>query len=233
MADHDHDSRAFVRHYRKIYFTLLILLVISVAGPFLEIVWLTLITAFGIALVKANLVIQNFMQLRWEKRLVRWMLMGSLVLMALFVAGVAPDIMEHEGQGWVNVAAIETVRAGLPEEPDSTEEVGPEGVEVAGVDPTTGGFDAQRGYNTACAICHGEAGDGQGPAGVVLTPSPANFTDPVFWETRDADRIFAVIRDGAASVGGSTLMVAWSAVYDDEQIQALADYVQSFRPGGN
>ena len=48
-------------NYKKIYITLVILLAISVAGPHLGIVWLTLITAFGIALVKANLVVQNFM----------------------------------------------------------------------------------------------------------------------------------------------------------------------------
>ena len=38
-------------NYKKIYFTLLILLVISVAGPFFGHVVVTLITAFGIALV--------------------------------------------------------------------------------------------------------------------------------------------------------------------------------------
>ena len=99
---HEHGAE----HYRKVYLTLLVLLVLSVAGPFLGIVWVTLITAFGIALVKANLVIQNFMHLRWEKRLVKWVLISSLVLMALFVAGVAPDVMRHEGQNWVNVAQI-------------------------------------------------------------------------------------------------------------------------------
>ena len=46
-----HDSKAFVRHYRKIYFTLLILLIVSVLGPLIGIGWVTLITAFGIALV--------------------------------------------------------------------------------------------------------------------------------------------------------------------------------------
>ena len=62
-------------NYKKIYFTLLGLLVVSVAGPFLGIVWVTLMTAFGIALVKANLVIQNFMHLKSERRLIKWMLL--------------------------------------------------------------------------------------------------------------------------------------------------------------
>ena len=96
-------------NYKKIYFALLVLLVISVAGPFLEILWVTLITAFGIAVVKANLVINNFMHLKWERRIVKWVLATSLVLMALFFFGVAPDVMEHEGRNWENVAAKEYI----------------------------------------------------------------------------------------------------------------------------
>ncbi|MDA1095684.1 MAG: cytochrome C oxidase subunit IV family protein, partial [Chloroflexi bacterium] len=84
----NHDDGHHV-NYKKIYFILLGLLVVSVAGPFLGILWVTLITAFGIAFVKANLVIQNFMHLRWEKRLMKWMLTSSLILVALFLAGVA------------------------------------------------------------------------------------------------------------------------------------------------
>ena len=65
-------------NYTKIYITLVVLLCISVAGPHLGIFWVTLITAFGIALVKADLVIQNFMHLKVERRIVKWMLATSL-----------------------------------------------------------------------------------------------------------------------------------------------------------
>jgi cytochrome c553 len=64
----------------------------------------------------------------------------------------------------------------------------------------------------------------------MLDPAPADFTDPEFWAERDMDRIVQVIRDGAVSVGGSPLMVAWGASFSDEQIQALADHVATFRP---
>jgi caa(3)-type oxidase subunit IV len=228
MAEH-YDSKAFVRYYRKIYFTLLILLVVSVVGPFFGVVWITLITAFGIALVKANLVIQNFMQLKWEKRLVRWLLMTSVVLMALFVAGVAPDVLEHEGQLWVNEAAMAAVERGIDGEGVEGDRVGETEAELADVEP--GAFSAAGAFNLACAACHGQAGDGTGAAGMALDPPPANFTDPAFWETRDEERIFTVIRDGAAAVGGSPLMVPWRNSYDDEQIRALAEYVLGFRPG--
>jgi caa(3)-type oxidase subunit IV len=222
MSDHSghHDV-----NYKKIYFTLLFLLVVSIIGPEFGVLWVTLVTAFGIAVVKAYLVIENFMHLRWEKRLMKWMLTSSLVVMALMFFGIAPDVMKHEGRNWVNEAAIAATERGIAGYDDGVEE---ELVEVVEVEP--GVFNVQGQYNLACATCHGQAGDGAGPAGVALDPSPANFTDPAFWADRDRERIYTVIRDGAASVGGSPLMVAWNAAYDDEQIEALTDYVMGFQP---
>ncbi len=63
--------------YRNIYLLLLVLLVISVAGPFLGILWVTLLTAFGIAVVKANMVVQYFMHLKDERSIMKWVL-GAL-----------------------------------------------------------------------------------------------------------------------------------------------------------
>ena len=66
---------------------------------------------------------------------------------------------------------------------------------------------------------------------MVPAADTADFNELEFWAERDEERIFNVIRDGAASVGGSPLMVPWRNSFDDEQIQALADYViATFRP---
>lgn len=100
-------------NYTKIYLTLLVLLVVSVAGPFLGILWVTLVTAFGIAVVKAALVVRNFMHLKFERQIIVWVLAASLVLMALLFAGVAPDIMKHEGTNWVNISAQDAVERGI------------------------------------------------------------------------------------------------------------------------
>ncbi len=210
-------------NYKKIYFVLLGLLAVSVVGPLLGILWVTLITAFGIALVKANLVIQNFMHLKWERRLMKWMLMTSLLLMGLMVAGISPDVMSHEGTNWENLAAKAAVERGIDgEHADEETETEPVGVVGAGLTVAS--------MFGICATCHGVAGDGTGSAGLGLDPAPANFTDPTFWETRDMERIVGVIRDGGASVGGSSSMIAWSLSFEDEQIQALAEYVMTFRP---
>ncbi|SVD28055.1 uncharacterized protein METZ01_LOCUS380909 [marine metagenome] len=232
MSDHQehHDDGHHV-NYKKIYFTLLALLAISVAGPLvaelIDVAWmatlLTLITAFGIALYKAKLVIENFMHLKWEKRIMKWVLTTSLLLMALMFAGISPDVMNHEGNNWQNVAAVAAVARGIDSgEEEAVEEDAAPAVELA--------FNAESMFNIVCATCHGPEGQGDGPAGVALDPRPASFVDPEFWETRDMDRIVQVITNGAASVGGSPLMVAWSASFDEGQIQDFADYVMTFRP---
>jgi len=100
-------------NYPKIYLTLVILLAISVAGPLVGIRWVTLIAAFGIAVVKADLVVQNFMHLKTERRIAKYVLGAALALMALFWFGIAPDVMEHHGDNWVNDAAIAATARGI------------------------------------------------------------------------------------------------------------------------
>ena len=87
-------------NYVRIWAILVVLLCISVAGPFLGIPVVTLITAFGIAVVKAYLVAKNFMHLNVEKRLALYMLSTVLVFVFLFFAGTAPDVMRHDGWQW-------------------------------------------------------------------------------------------------------------------------------------
>ena len=97
----------------KVWAVLVVLLVVSVAGPFLEIGIVTLITAFGIALVKAYLVAKYFMHLDVEKRYVPYLLLTCLAFMVLLFAGTAPDVMEHRGRNWENTAAQEEVERAL------------------------------------------------------------------------------------------------------------------------
>ncbi len=88
-------------HYVKIWAILLCLLIVSILGPFLGIKAVTLLTAFGIAIVKAYLVAKYFMHLNVEPRYVVYLLTTMLAFMLLFFAGTAPDVMKHEGTNWV------------------------------------------------------------------------------------------------------------------------------------
>ncbi len=102
-------------NYVKIWAILLVLLVISVLGPEIGIQWVTMVTAFGIAIVKAYLVIKYFMHLTVEPKYVIYLLVAMLGFSALFVAGVSPDVMKHEGQHWENVAAKAHIERKLAE----------------------------------------------------------------------------------------------------------------------
>ena len=124
MAEHTHEDHEQA-HYVRIWAILVVLLIISVLGPivaphvafgFLKAWMITLMTAFGIAVVKAYMVAANFMHLNIEKRYISYLLATMLMFMLLFFAGVAPDVMKHQGQNWDNVAAKDEIERGLEEE---------------------------------------------------------------------------------------------------------------------
>jgi caa(3)-type oxidase subunit IV len=113
MSDHAHAEHAPHTNYVKIWAILCGLLVVSVLGPMLEIRAVTMITAFGIAFVKAYLVATRFMHLNLEKKLIPYMLGTMLAIMALMVGAMSPDVMKHEGARWENTAAKESVKRGM------------------------------------------------------------------------------------------------------------------------
>jgi caa(3)-type oxidase subunit IV len=108
MAEHvTHAEGHAPVNYIRVYQMLLVLLTISVLGPLIGIKVVTLITAFGIAVVKAYLVAKNFMHLNVQPRFVVYILGTTLVFMLLFFAGAAPDVMEDAGDNWVKPEVIQ------------------------------------------------------------------------------------------------------------------------------
>lgn len=100
-----------------------------------------------------------------------------------------------------------------------------------------GGFelkgDAAKGeaqYKTLCVSCHGEKGDGNGPAGAALTPKPTNFTDAANAARLTDEYTYKIIKDGGAANGRSPLMVSWSAALKDDELRNVAAYVLKFKP---
>jgi len=212
MSDHANEHEH--PNYVKTWGWLVVLLMISVAGPMLGIKVVTLITAFGIALVKALLVARNFMHVNVEPKFIGAVLVTTLSLMVLMFFLVAPDVMKHEGQRWINLSAAVPAPA-----PETAEEPPPEAL-----------FDAEATFQTICASCHGQSGKGDGIAAAALPVKPANFASPEFWETRDRESVLKVIREGGAAVGKDPLMAAYGGIYDEQQTEALADYVLSLKP---
>ena len=113
MADHAHsaahDEHAAHEHpnYWRVYWILVALLCVSVAGPMLGIRVITIVTAFGIAAYKAYLVARNFMHVNLEKPFVSYLLLTVIVFMLLFFAGTAPDVMKREGTRWEKPAWVQ------------------------------------------------------------------------------------------------------------------------------
>lgn len=95
--------------YVKIWALLLVLLIVSIIGPEFGIRIVTLITAFGIAIVKAWIVCANFMHLKDEKRYVSYILYTMLLMMGLFFAGVMTDILKKDGWRWRNAASYKYI----------------------------------------------------------------------------------------------------------------------------
>jgi len=126
-AEHsEHAEHAAHEHpnYWKIYFLLLGLLCVSVAGPMFGIKVVTIITAFGVACYKAYLVAKNFMHVNLEKPFVSYLLLTVVVFMLLFFAGAAPDVMKREGTRWEKPAWVAAHQEALAHPPTAHGEHG-------------------------------------------------------------------------------------------------------------
>lgn len=98
--DHGDGHATHHPNYFRVYLILLVLLIVSILGPELEIRVVTLITAFGVACVKAWMVAKNFMHISLAPRYVLYLVATTLLFMLLFFAGAAPDVMKFSGTNW-------------------------------------------------------------------------------------------------------------------------------------
>ncbi|NTU72157.1 MAG: c-type cytochrome [Coriobacteriia bacterium] len=77
-------------------------------------------------------------------------------------------------------------------------------------------------YLQRCWMCHGDAGQGEGPDGTRLAPAPANFTDPALKELPDSDWYWRV------SHGiGNAAMPQWQLLLSEEDRWAAIKYVKA------
>jgi mono/diheme cytochrome c family protein/plastocyanin len=76
-------------------------------------------------------------------------------------------------------------------------------------------------YNKNCAACHGQTGQGDGPAAPVNTTNPVIFADPGYMFTRRGDVLYAKIRRG----GMGTDMPNFGTLFTQDETWALVDYL--------
>ena len=79
-------------------------------------------------------------------------------------------------------------------------------------------------FTVNCVICHGDNGDGNGPAGAAMNPKPRNFNVGQFKGGGAADQLFKTISTGLPG----TSMPAFGTLSEDDR-WGLVYYVQSFK----
>ena len=78
-----------------------------------------------------------------------------------------------------------------------------------------------------CAVCHGETGDGDGPASSALNPKPAPLSDAELIRDLSDAYLFWRISEGGTMDPFNSAMPAWKGTYGDEQIWQLVTFIRS------
>ncbi len=79
-------------------------------------------------------------------------------------------------------------------------------------------------YQKNCLACHGEKGDGSGPAGKMMKPKPRDFSHSTFVNGDKPENIAKTIADGLPG----TAMAPFKALSDEDRA-SLAYYVLSLK----
>lgn len=79
-------------------------------------------------------------------------------------------------------------------------------------------------YKTNCAVCHGDNGDGNGPAGASLNPKSRNFITEKYKFGTKPEQVFKTISEGSKN----TSMAAFAHLSEDER-WALTYYILSLK----
>lgn len=82
-------------------------------------------------------------------------------------------------------------------------------------------------FKQLCATCHGQSGQGDGPASASLNPQPRDMSDSEWQESVDDDHIRTVIKDGGAAVGLAATMAPFGHSLNDEDLDNLVAYIRS------
>jgi mono/diheme cytochrome c family protein len=91
----------------------------------------------------------------------------------------------------------------------------------------------QRVYARHCAVCHGPAGRGNGPAAPSLHPRPRDFTGGVFKLKSTPGASAPTLGDVRETIKHGmpgTSMPGWHDILSDSEIDAVADYIRYLGP---
>lgn len=82
-------------------------------------------------------------------------------------------------------------------------------------------------FATNCATCHGETGEGDGPAAAGLDPKPATLSDPDMMANMTDAYIFWRITEGGVEEPFNSAMPAWGPSFTTDQIWQLVSFLRT------
>lgn len=196
---------------KKVLGILFVLTVITVAAARVDMGVLNFPIAMAIATVKAMLVVLFFMGLKYDTNDNRVIFGTSFIFVAIFMVLTFSDLFTR-GDYRVQEPFFAPVAGGPPKFEK------PWVVSDAIVKHGEGLF------KTNCISCHGDAGQGNGPAASSLKPKPRNFTQGDGWKNgRKPSQIFVTLTKGLNT------MPAFGNIPAEDR-WALAHYVTKFAP---
>lgn len=80
-------------------------------------------------------------------------------------------------------------------------------------------------YASNCASCHGDSGNGDGPAAGSLNPPPANLHQTV--DQTNAQYQYWVISQGGSAAGLSSAMPAFQGALGEEDIWRIVTFIET------
>jgi len=80
-------------------------------------------------------------------------------------------------------------------------------------------------YQMFCATCHGATGIGDGSGAASLNPKPKNLQKT----TRSDDELKKIVKEGGASVGLSSTMIAWGTTLSDDEIANIVAFIRTLK----
>lgn len=98
------------------------------------------------------------------------------------------------------------------------------GIQVASSDPSSvpvQGDDGADIFKRQCTACHGEKGEGNGPAAAALNPRPPDLTDTEVMGALTDEELRAVIEQGVGSMPG------FESILEPDELEAVLEYVRS------
>lgn len=78
-----------------------------------------------------------------------------------------------------------------------------------------------------CATCHGESGEGDGPASAGLDPKPAALSNGELLSDLSDAYLYWRIAEGGSADPFKSAMPAWKGIFGDEQIWQLITFIRS------